>query len=116
MHVLNYQGKIKDTISSYTVKCDNEMYGMFCSQLNFSNLMSINLMWWIIESKKYSCIFRMTQLCNWICNNLSCMHLLLLTEIAIIFYSITENKPYSDIGCCLAGQFLYAIILWLLHN
>ena len=73
-------------------------------------------MWWIIESKKYSCIFRMTQLCDWICNNLSCMHLLLLTEIAIIFYSITENKPHSDIGGCLAGQFLYAIILWLLHN
>ena len=61
-------------------------------------------MWWIIESKKYSCIFRMTQLCDWICNNLSCMHLLLLTEIAIIFYSITENKPHSDIGCCLAGR------------
>ena len=61
-------------------------------------------MWWIIESKKYSCIFRMTQLCDWICHNLSCMHLLLLTEIAIIFYSITENKPHSDIGCCLAGR------------
>ena len=70
--MLNYQGKIKDTIPSYTVKYDNEMYEMFCSQLIidcmrlyidsliFSNLMSINLMWWIIESKKYSCIFRMT--------------------------------------------------------
>ena len=57
---------------SYTVKYDNEMYRMFCSQLiidcirlyigylNFSNLMLINLMWWIIESKNYSCIFRMT--------------------------------------------------------
>ena len=32
------------------------------------------------------------------------MYLLLLTEIAIIFYSITENKPHSDIGCCLAGR------------
>ena len=32
------------------------------------------------------------------------MHLLLLTEIAIIYYSITENKPHSDIGCCLAGR------------
>ena len=33
MHVLNYQGKIKDKIHSSTVRYDNEMYEMFCSQL-----------------------------------------------------------------------------------
>ena len=47
MHVLNYQGKIKDTIRSYTVKCDNEMYGMFCSQL------IIDCMWLYIDHIKF---------------------------------------------------------------